>query len=117
MCPIGRGNPVQSVSEWFDSGERIELKMEGWLKAYSIFCRVEGSGDWLTLLHGFPTCSLDWERIREPLAASHRLLLFDFLGFGDSDKPTDHIYSIHEQADIVEALWAKFGVTETGLVA
>jgi pimeloyl-ACP methyl ester carboxylesterase len=68
------------------------------------------------LLHGFPTCSWDWERIQGPLAARHRLLMFDFLGFGDSDKPANHIYSIHEQADIVEALWAKFGVTETSLV-
>jgi pimeloyl-ACP methyl ester carboxylesterase len=107
---------VQSVSEWFDAGDRIELKMDQWPRPYSIFCRAAGSGGWLTLLHGFPTCSLDWERIQGPLAERHRLLMFDFLGFGDSDKPANHTYSIHEQADIVEALWTKFGVTETGLL-
>ena len=40
----------------------------------------------------------------------------DFLGFGASDKPPDHDYSLHEQADFVEALWARDGVTATILV-
>ena len=44
-------------------------------------------------------------------------MLFDFLGFGDSDKPADHVYSIHEQADLTEALWRRFGVERTALVA
>jgi len=107
---------VQSVNEWFADGERVSVKLESWPQPYSIFSRVEGQGDWLTLLHGFPTCSWDWAKISAPLAARHRLLMFDFLGFGDSDKPANHRYSIHEQADIVEALWAKFGITETGLI-
>ena len=50
-----------------------------------LFCRVEGDGPWLTLLHGFPTSSWDWSRVAPDLARSHRLLGFDFLGFGDSD--------------------------------
>ena len=33
----------------------------------------------------------------------------DFLGFGASDKPADHDYSLLEQADLVEALWAQRG--------
>ena len=41
----------------------------------------------------------------------------DFLGFGASDKPADHDYSLLEQADLVEALWAQEGVDETALVA
>ena len=28
------------------------------------------------------------------------MLAFDFLGFGDSDKPADHDYTMHEQADL-----------------
>src|SRR5882724_7518607 len=39
-----------------------------------------------------------------------------FLGFGDSDKPRDHEYSIGEQADVTEALWRRLGIEETGLV-
>src|SRR5688572_18537449 len=111
-----RENPVKSVNEWFEAGARVEVKMNQWPQPYSVFCRAVGRGGWLTLLHGFPTCSLDWESIQEPLAARHRLLLFDFLGFGDSDKPADHTYSIHEQADLTEALWRHFGVESTALV-
>ena len=38
----------------------------------------------------------------------------DFLGFGASDKPADHDYSLLEQADLVEALWAHEGVERDG---
>jgi pimeloyl-ACP methyl ester carboxylesterase len=44
-------------------------------------------------------------------------VLFDFLGFGASQKPIDHEYSIHEQADLVEAVWAREGIAATILVA
>jgi pimeloyl-ACP methyl ester carboxylesterase len=42
---------------------------------------------------------------------------FDFLGFGASDKPPAHAYSIDEQADVVDAVWAELGIGETILVA
>jgi pimeloyl-ACP methyl ester carboxylesterase len=53
----------------------------------------------------------------DKLKGRHRLLMFDFLGFGDSDKPIGHRYSLFEQADITEALWRHFDVENTGLVA
>jgi pimeloyl-ACP methyl ester carboxylesterase len=51
------------------------------------------------------------------LAERHALLLFDFLGFGASEKPAEHDYSIHEQADLVEAMWARDGVSWTTVLA
>lgn len=71
----------------------------------------------MTLLHGFPSSSHDWAGLVSPLAEQHAMLLPDLLGFGASDKPADHDYSLHEQADLVEALWAHEGVTWTVLVA
>ena len=71
----------------------------------------------MTLLHGFPSSSHDWARVAPPLATEHALLLPDFLGFGASDKPADHAYSLTEQADLIEALWAHEGVDSTVLVA
>jgi pimeloyl-ACP methyl ester carboxylesterase len=82
-----------------------------------IFVRTGGAGAWCTLLHGFPTSSADWGDVWKDLAARRRMLAFDFLGFGDSDKPDDHDYSIHEQADLTEALWREQGITVTALVA
>src|SRR5207245_707609 len=63
------------------------------------------------------TSSWDWEPVARELSRHHRLLVFDLLGFGDSDKPTGHDWSTFEQADLVEALWRRFGVASTRLVA
>lgn len=112
---------AMDIDTWFAGGQREALRVPGRAgegpQTYHISCRVEGDGPWLTLLHGFPTCSWDYVHLIEPLKVSYRLLLFDFLGFGDSDKPSNHNYSLFEQADLAEAAWAHFGVTSTRLVA
>ncbi|AWO98082.1 Calcium-transporting ATPase isoform 3 [Scophthalmus maximus] len=70
-----------------------------------------GSSDVIILLHGFPTSSYDWNKIWEPLTQRfHRVIALDFLGFGFSDKPRPHRYSIFEQASVVEALVAHLGL-------
>jgi pimeloyl-ACP methyl ester carboxylesterase len=62
-----------------------------------------GTDPTLLLLHGFPSSSFDWRALlaeedqRAALAA-------DFLGFGLSDKPRDHVYTLGWQADLVEDL-------------
>ena len=102
-----------SIEGWFAGGERVRAG------GFELFTRTEGpeTAPWLTILHGFPTCSYDWEPLAAELAERRRLLLFDFLGFGDSDKPPSHDYSIHEQADLTEALWRHHGVRSTALIA
>ncbi|KAK2104055.1 hypothetical protein P7K49_017911 [Saguinus oedipus] len=69
-------------------------------KGLSIFYQdsvgVVGSPEIVVLLHGFPTSSYDWYKIWE--------------GFGFSDKPRPHHYSIFEQASIVEALLRHLGL-------
>jgi pimeloyl-ACP methyl ester carboxylesterase len=84
-----------------------------------IFVREEGPADGapVTLVHGFPTCSHDWEAAAEALAgAGHRVLMVDLLGFGASEKPHRHRFSIKEQASIVEAFWASRQIERTALV-
>src|ERR1039458_9104796 len=106
---------VTGIEQWWCEGERLQLSLNGADRA--IFVRRIGAGPTMTLLHGFPSSSHDWAKVAPALAASHALLLFDFLGFGASEKPTDHDYSLHEQADLVEALWRHEGVTSTVVVA
>jgi len=69
-----------------------------------------------TFLHGFPSSSHDVEPVAAHLEG-WRVLALDFPGFGASDKPTGHRYSIHACADAVEALWAAKGVDATHLLA
>ncbi|NWT07317.1 MEST protein, partial [Mionectes macconnelli] len=70
-----------------------------------------GSSDVVILLHGFPTSSYDWSKIWEGLTQRfHRVIALDFLGFGFSDKPRPHRYSIFEQANVVEGLARHLGL-------
>lgn len=106
---------VESIEEWWSSGEPVTVALGG--DERRIFVRRMGSGSSMTLLHGFPSSSHDWARVAPGLARDHSLLLFDFLGFGASEKPAEHTYSLHEQADLLEALWALEGIHQTVIVA
>jgi pimeloyl-ACP methyl ester carboxylesterase len=106
---------VNSIEEWWSSGDPVSVGLGGTDRA--IFVRRVGSGPAMTMLHGYPSSSHDWARIAPTLAQRHALLLPDFLGFGASEKPAEHSYSLHEQADLVEALWALEGITSTVIVA
>jgi pimeloyl-ACP methyl ester carboxylesterase len=67
-----------------------------------------GDGAPLVLLHGFPSSSYDWRPLLEELPTTSAIA-FDFLGFGLSDKPPDHDYSLFWQADLVEELARRHG--------
>jgi pimeloyl-ACP methyl ester carboxylesterase len=57
----------------------------------------------LMLLHGFPSSSFDFAALIDRLEEAD-VLTFDFLGFGLSEKPTDHRYSLLWQADLAEEM-------------
>lgn len=105
---------VSGIEQWWADGELVQLSLGGTDRA--IFVQRMGSGPVMTLLHGFPSSSHDWAKVAAELSSQYSLLMPDFLGFGASDKPDDHVYSIHEQADLVEALWAHEGITSAALV-
>ena len=108
--------PVAGIEEWWSSGDRVRLELgEGTERG--IFVRRMGSGPAITMLHGFPSSSHDWAEVASALAPHRALLLPDFLGFGASEKPAEHSYSLHEQADLVQALWAHDGITLTAIAA
>jgi pimeloyl-ACP methyl ester carboxylesterase len=94
----------------------MQLSIEQWrgrghvstLLGREIFCVDSGELDKpaVLLIHGFPTSSWDWLPVWDALKEGHRLVAMDLLGFGFSDKPKSHGYSIMEQADLCEALVA-----------
>lgn len=106
---------MSGIEGWWSDGERVPLTLDGVERR--IFVRRAGSGPVMTILHGFPSSSYDWAKVAPTLAERHALLMPDFLGFGASDKPADHEYSLHEQAELVEALWTLAGVRSTVVVA
>jgi pimeloyl-ACP methyl ester carboxylesterase len=71
--------------------------------------RREGSeAPLLLFLHGFPSSSYDWHELFE-LRHGEATLAFDFLGFGLSEKPRDHVYTLAWQADTAEELVRRAG--------
>uniref|UniRef100_A0A8C5EP21 AB hydrolase-1 domain-containing protein n=1 Tax=Gouania willdenowi TaxID=441366 RepID=A0A8C5EP21_GOUWI len=99
-----------SLQKWHSAGKVFTFR------GSQIFYRDSygalGSSDVVLLLHGFPTSSFDWNKIWDPLLQRfHRVIAMDFLGFGFSDKPRPHRYSIFEQASMVEALVSHLGLS------
>ena len=89
-----------SVSEWRDGGTWLNTP------AGKVFVRsAAGDGPTVLLLHGYPSSSYDYRNV-VPHLAGRAWLTLDFLGFGLSDKPRPHRYSLLEQADIVTAVVA-----------
>nr|AEF33392.1 mesoderm-specific transcript protein [Crassostrea ariakensis] len=91
-------------------------------KTHNIFYRVEkgsnSAGGPVLTIHGFPTSSHDWSKVLGGLEKQHsEVVLFDMIGFGLSDKPVDHEYSIMEQADIAEELLKKLKITQVHLLS
>lgn len=105
----------ERVRNWWQAGERVALEVRG--RPRQVFLRTQGSGPVVTLLHGFPASSLEWADVAAKLAERHTVVTFDFLGYGASEKPPKHRYSVFEQADLVVALWEQLGVTRSQLVA
>lgn len=101
------------TAAWQRAGSFTEIN------GHQIFVRErEGSTQQppLVFLHGYPSSSYDWRHAFDGLPG-HRLLGFDFLGFGLSDKPRDQVYSLQIQADLVEALATRFGGEPVTVVA
>jgi pimeloyl-ACP methyl ester carboxylesterase len=94
---------TERVRAWQQRGESSEFR------GYGIHTlRQEGVGPLLLLLHGFPSSSYDWRLLLDE-EAGRNLLAFDFLGFGLSEKPREHDYSLFWQADLTEELVRRQG--------
>lgn len=99
------------LQQWQASGRYFDHQ------GRSVFYRDEGQGPVLLCLHGYPTASWDWHRVWPLLVDRYRLIAPDMLGFGFSDKPRDHEYSIAEQATLHERLLESLGIEEAHLLA
>jgi pimeloyl-ACP methyl ester carboxylesterase len=100
-----------TLEEWRRAGKAFDFN------GHPIFYRDDGVGPALVLIHGFPTASWDWQRLWAELTGRFRVVAADMLGFGFSAKPRKHVYSIHEQADLHEALLAHLGIDFVHLLA
>ena len=71
----------------------------------------------LALVHGFPTCSVDWFDVAERLSARYRVCMLDFPGYGFSDKPRAWGYSLRRDAELLDHYLAEVVGTESAVMA
>jgi len=75
-----------------------------------------GSGPAVVLVHGFGSeARLDWGRVIVPLAAKHRVIALDEIGFGASDKPFVD-YSVQTFVDFLGEFLRTLGVKDFTLM-
>ncbi len=100
-----------AVQEWEATGNYMTVD------GHRIFYHDLGEGPVILLLHGHPGSSYDWHEIVEILKPKARLISFDHVGWGLSDKPRAFSYSLFQAADIAEGVLAELGVTEAHVVS
>ncbi len=124
-----------TAAEWFALGTRVPYDRrnkrilqlgdaQDSLDVVQVFRRVvrEGKGGdegvWTTYLPGFPDGSFGWAKVDQHMSGDVRgsELFVEFVGQGDSDKPSKYPYGSMERADLVESLWEAEGIRSTFVV-
>ena len=78
----------------------------------------QGKGPALLLLHGFPATRYLWSRVAPLLVdAGFRVIIPDFVGYGDSEAPPGIRIDMRSQARWMEALLDQLGVQRFALAA
>jgi pimeloyl-ACP methyl ester carboxylesterase len=76
-----------------------------------------GAGPPIILMHGFPDNSHLYDRLVPYLSPPRRVVLFDFLGWGNSDKPSGYPYTTANQVGDLDAVITQLGLEQVLLVA
>lgn len=75
-----------------------------------------GDGPPVVLMHGFPDNLHLYDRLM-PHLTGRRVVAFDFLGWGGSDKPADYPYTADNQTRDLDAVIGHLGLEDVVLVA
>jgi pimeloyl-ACP methyl ester carboxylesterase len=102
----------QPTADWKARGDRLDFH------GRKIFAARLGYGATkLLCLHAFPTSSFDYSRVIPLLSSQFEFILFDYLGYGFSDKPRGYNYSLSESADTAEFVANHFDLHELNILA
>ena len=114
LAPVGHPIPadVAAVQEaWRRRGRHVALA-----EGHRVFVVQDGTGPDLVLVHGFPSTSHDFAAVLPLLRDRFRVTMFDQLGFGFSDKPSDASYSLLDQGRRAGELAAAIGIRRASVV-
>jgi haloalkane dehalogenase len=109
--PSGDAPEYQEV--WVSRSGGIQ---RGAHRIYARDYRGEG-GPAIVLLHGFPDNIHLYDRLVPHLTPPRRVVTFDFLGWGSSDKPQRYRYTATNQTGDLDAVISQLGAEQVVLVA
>ncbi|GAA4742926.1 alpha/beta fold hydrolase [Actinomycetospora chibensis] len=79
--------------------------------------RDRGEGEPVVFVHGTPSWSYEWRHVVPAVeAAGHRVITYDLLGYGDSERPLDRDTSVAAQTDLLVGLLDGLGIERPSLV-
>lgn len=102
----------------------LKADIDGWYAAASYFdwedsriCyQYRGAGPALLMVHGFPSAGCDWVDMAKKLAEHFTIVAPDIADAGQSANPTGRTYTLHEHADMLEALLRHLGLGSVHLI-
>jgi len=106
---------MEPIQSWMATGRFA--RVDGVELFYRLAGQKRSQLPWLVCFHGFPTSSWDWHEILPLLQDHHRVLVFDFPGYGLSEKPPSRDYALSRQLDACEALLRHLDIGEFDLLA
>jgi pimeloyl-ACP methyl ester carboxylesterase len=79
--------------------------------------RDRGEGDPVVFVHGTPSYSHEWRHVVPAVeAAGHRVVTYDLLGYGASERPLDRDTSVGAQTELLVGLLDALGLEAPSLV-
>jgi pimeloyl-ACP methyl ester carboxylesterase len=79
--------------------------------------RDRGEGEPVVFVHGTPSWSHEWRHVVPAVeAAGHRVVTYDLLGYGDSERPLDRDTSVAAQTDLLVGLLDALGLGRPSLI-
>ena len=78
---------------------------------------TRGAEPAIILMHGFPDSVHLYDRLSPYLSPPRRVVLFDFLGWGSSDKPSGYPYTTDNQVGDLDAVITQLELGQVVLVA
>lgn len=112
-------------SAYFEAYEKSYSEKVGYIthqirrEGFNIHVREYGDKNdkpTMLMMHGFPDSMHLYDWLVPSLAKDRHIITFDFIGWGDSDKPADHRYDVASLRHDLEAVIAQFGLKQIVLV-
>ena len=116
-CQTSNDDPPSASARHNDSQE-VEGFDDRWVERgeHRLHVREQpGEGPTIVLMHGFPDNHHLYDRLVPHLTGRH-VVTFDFLGWGESDKPADHDYTFTNQTLDLDAVVTGLGLEQVILV-